>query len=154
VPPSRIVSKTPEKVVFVGSGKLGFPQDALLAFTMGCDMINVAREAMIASDCIQAQRCHTNHYPTGVATQNRWLAGGLDPNLKSVRVANYIVAMRKDLLCLARTCGVSHPGQVRSEQLEFLDDRFDAKTVAEVFGRRVTWPTSEHPSTPRRDQPT
>ena len=52
-------------------------------------MINVAREAMIAIGCIQAQRCHTNHCPTGVATYNRWLAGGFDPNLKSVRVANY-----------------------------------------------------------------
>mgnify|MGYP001156897031 CR=1 FL=1 len=143
-----------EKVVFVGSGKLGFSQDALLAFAMGCDMINVAREAMIAIGCIQAQQCHTNRCPTGVATQNRWLAGGLDPNLKSVRVANYIVALRKDLLCLARACGVPHPGQVRSDQLEFLDDRFGAKTIAEVFERRVTWPTSEHPSTPRRDQPT
>ena len=27
-------------------------------------------------------------------------------------------------------------------------------SVAEVFGRRVTWPTSEHASTPHRDQPT
>ena len=143
-----------EKVVFVGSGKLGFSQDALLAFAMGCDMINVAREAMFAIGCTQAQRCHTNHCPTGVATQNRWLAGGLDPNLKSVRVASYITALRKDLLSLARACGVPHPGQVRSDQLEFLDDRFGAQTVAEVFGRRVTWPTSEHPSTPRRDQPT
>ena len=143
-----------EKVVFVGSGKLGFSQDALLAFAMGCDMINVAREAMFAIGCIQAQRCHTNHCPTGVATQNRWLAGGLDPNLKSVRVASYITALRKDLLSLARACGVPHPGQVRSDQLEFLDDRFGAQTVAEVFGRRVTWPTSEHSSKLRRDQPT
>ena len=143
-----------EDVVFVGSGKLGFSQDALLAFAMGCDMINVAREAMIAIGCIQAQRCHTNHCPTGVATQNRWLAGGLDPSLKSVRVANYIVALRKDLLSLARACGVPHPSQVRPDQLEFLDDRFGAQTIAEVFGRRVTWPTSEHPSTPRHDQQT
>ncbi len=127
-----------ENVVFIGSGKLGFPQDALLAFGLGCDMINVGREAMIAIGCIQAQQCHTNRCPTGVATQNKWLSGGLDPSLKSVRVANYIVALRKDLLSLTRACGVAHPGQVKADQLEFLDDRFGAKTVAEIFDRRKT----------------
>ena len=34
---------------------------------------------MLAVGCIQAQRCHTDHCPTGVATQNRWLTRGLDP---------------------------------------------------------------------------
>ncbi|MCP4249497.1 MAG: FMN-binding glutamate synthase family protein, partial [bacterium] len=58
-----------EKVVFIGSGKLGFPAAGLLAMSMGCDMLNLAREAMMAIGCIQAQRCHTGHCPTGVATQ-------------------------------------------------------------------------------------
>ena len=64
-------------VVFIGSGKLGFPGDGhFLPFAMGCDMINVAREAMMAIGCIQAQRCHTGHCPTGVATQSKWLMRG------------------------------------------------------------------------------
>lgn len=101
-------------------------------------MINVGWEAMIAIGCIQAQRCHTNRCPTGVATQNKWLTGGMDPSLKSVRVANYIIALRKDLLSLTRACRVAHPGQVKADQLEFLDDRFGAKTADEIFDRRVT----------------
>jgi hypothetical protein len=36
-----------DKVVFAGSGKLGFPETALLAFGLGCDLINVAREAFL-----------------------------------------------------------------------------------------------------------
>ena len=141
-----------EKVVFAGSGKLGFPQTALLAFSLGCDIVNIGREAMLAIGCIQAQRCHTNHCPTGIATQSRWLQGGLDPQLKSVRLANYIVALRKDLLSLARACGVSHPSDIRPDQIEFLDDRFWAETVADLL-RRVTWPVSQ--SRPVRDpQPT
>ena len=123
-----------DQVVFVGSGKLGFPHAALLAFSLGCDLINVGREAMLAIGCIQAQRCHTNHCPTGVATQNWWLSGGLDPALKSVRLANYLVSLRKGLLALARTCGTEHPSYVMPDQLELLDDRFGAKTVAQVFG--------------------
>ena len=114
----------------------------------------MGREALIAIGCIQAQRCHTNHCPTGVATQNKWLVAGLDPTLKSARLAHYIVALRKDLASLARACGVTHPSYVRPEQLEFLDDRFGSQTVADVFGRRVTWPTTDDTSTPLRDKQT
>ncbi len=34
-----------DKIVFIGAGKLGFPESALLACGLGCDMIAVAREA-------------------------------------------------------------------------------------------------------------
>jgi glutamate synthase domain-containing protein 2 len=94
-----------EDVVFIGSGKLGFPQTALLALAMGADLINVAREGLLAIGCIQAQQCHTGHCPTGIATQSQWLMRGLDPTLKSARLANYLVALRKDLLDLAHACG-------------------------------------------------
>ena len=84
-----------EDVVFVGAGRLGFPDAALQALALGCDMVNVGREAMLAVGCIQALRCHTGHCPTGVATQSRWLMRGLDPELKSARAANYVVALRE-----------------------------------------------------------
>ena len=125
-----------ERVVFIGSGKLGFPETALLAFALGCDMINIAREALLSIGCIQALRCHTNHCPTGIATQHAWLTRGLDPDLKSVRLANYVITLRKELLVLSGACGVAHPSLVSPDQLEMLDDRFGSKTVAEVFGGR------------------
>src|SRR3954465_8150371 len=37
-----------DQVVFIASGKLGFPEAALLAFALGADMVNIAREAMLA----------------------------------------------------------------------------------------------------------
>jgi glutamate synthase (ferredoxin) len=123
-----------ERVVFAGAGKLGFPEAALFAFALGTDLVNVGREAMLAIGCIQAQRCHTNHCPTGVATQHPWLVRGLDPTSKAVRLANYIVTLRKDVLALSRACGVPHPGLVTADQLELLDDRFGSTTVAELFG--------------------
>ena len=125
-----------QKIAFIGSGKLGFPQSALLSFGMGCDMINVGREAMLAIGCIQAQRCHTGHCPTGVATQNRWLAAGIDPAHKANRFANYVVALRKEVLQLSRACGVSHPSFVSTDQLELVDGGIQSKTVTECFGYR------------------
>jgi glutamate synthase domain-containing protein 2 len=128
-----------DRVVFIGSGRLGLPDRALLAFALGCDLVNVAREAMFALGCIQAQRCHTGRCPTGVATQSRWLTRGLDPALKSVRVANYVATLRLELLQLARACGVVHPALVGADRLEILDGHFGARTVGRVFGYEPGW---------------
>lgn len=122
------------QVVFVGSGKLGFPESALLAFALGCDMVHVGREAMLAIGCIQAQRCHTGHCPTGVATQNRWLVRGLDPTHKGHRLANYVMALRKELLELSHACGVTHPGLITTDHFEILDDQFHSQTATACFG--------------------
>jgi glutamate synthase (ferredoxin) len=126
------------KVVFIGSGKLGFPETALLAIALGCDLINVGREAMLSIGCIQAQRCHTGHCPTGVATQSAWLMRGLDPTLKSARLANYLVALRKELSHLAHACGQRHPSLVPLDQLGIVEA---AKTMSarEVFGYQPGW---------------
>jgi glutamate synthase domain-containing protein 2 len=123
-----------DRVAFIGSGKLGFPDTAFMAFALGCDMVNVGREALMAIGCIQAQRCHTNHCPTGIATQSWWLARGLDPTLKSVRLANYLIMLRKDLLALSRACGLPHPSLVTPDHLEILDDQFHGRSLRDLFG--------------------
>ncbi len=120
-------------IVFVGSGKLGFPATAILAFALGCDMVHVAREPMLSIGCIQAQRCHTGHCPAGIATQNRWLMRGLDPTHKGARLANYIVTLRKEILQLSRACGVAHPSLVTADQCEIIDEKFGSVTARELF---------------------
>ncbi len=128
-----------DRVVFIGSGKLGFPHETLFAFGLGCDMVNVGREAMMAIGCIQAQRCHTGKCPAGVATQNPWLVHGLDPDLKSARLANYVTVLRKELLALSRACGVDHPARVSLDHFDVLDDRFGTRPAREVFGYLPDW---------------
>jgi glutamate synthase domain-containing protein 2 len=128
-----------EQVVFVGAGKLGLPDNAVVAFALGCDMVNVAREAMLAIGCIQAQKCHTDTCPTGIATQNAWLAHGLDPALKSVRVANYLATLRRDLLKVAEACGVEHPALIESDVVEVLDGRTSSTPLRDVYGYEPGW---------------
>jgi glutamate synthase domain-containing protein 2 len=128
-----------EDVVFTGAGKLGLSENALLAFALGCDTVNVGREAMLSIGCIQAQRCHTGRCPTGVTTNNAWLQRGLDPALKSVRAANYLIQVRKELLQLSQACGVPHPSLVTLDHLELVDDRFGTRTAAEVFDYEPGW---------------
>jgi glutamate synthase domain-containing protein 2 len=137
-----------EKVAFIGSGKLGFPEQAMLALALGCDLINVGREALLAIGCIQAQQCHTGHCPTGVTTQNRWLVAGLDPTLKSARLANYIVSLRKELLQLASACGQPHPALVPLDRFDILEG-FATRSAREVFGYAPDWGL---PSPAERDE--
>ncbi len=127
------------QVIFNGSGKLGFPENAVFAMALGCDMISVAREAMLSIGCIQAQRCHTGHCPAGVATQNRWLQRGLDPTSKGVRAANYIVTLRKEMVRLAHTCGVWHPALVTLDHFEVLNPGNQALPASKVFDQRPEW---------------
>ena len=136
-----------DNVVFIGSGKLGFPESALLAMALGCDAVNVGREAMLAIGCIQAQRCHTGHCPTGVATQNRWLMRGLEPKSKAARLANYVTVLRKELLQLARACGVDHPCEVGLDRFDILDAEFGCRPAREIFGYETA------PAPPRMHNP-
>ena len=123
-----------ERIVWNGSAKLGFPDRAIIALAMGCDMISVAREAMLAVGCIQAQKCHTGHCPAGVATQNAWLQSGLDVTDKSDRLANYLKGFRKELLALSHAAGYEHPSQFRGDDIEFASGVNDFKTLTEILG--------------------
>jgi glutamate synthase domain-containing protein 2 len=128
-----------DKTVFIGSGKLGFPAKAIMAFAMGADCINVAREAMMAVGCIQAQVCHNNHCPTGVATQNKWRQRGINIEDKAKRTHFYFKNFRKELLEITHACGYEHPSQLTMDDVEFsLGDRNLLKTLADSFGYNKT----------------
>lgn len=121
-------------VVFFGAGKLGFAPEAMVAMAMGVDLVNVAREAMMSIGCIQAQRCHTGHCPTGVATQGRWLSRGLDPTSKAVRLANYVTGLRSELRSLAEAMGADHPSRVDPRAVEMRVRRGQMMKLLEAFG--------------------
>lgn len=128
-----------DDITFIGSGRLGLANRGLVAMALGCDMINVGREAMLSIGCIQAQRCHTGRCPTGITTQSAWRQRGLDPADKSVRCAHYIAALRQELLRLARACGHQHPSMVGPDQVEFLAEGHRAVELASLAGYRPEW---------------
>ena len=128
-----------DRIVFIGSGKLGFPAKAAMAFAMGADCINVAREAMMAVGCIQAQICHNNHCPSGVATQNKWRQRGINIADKAKRTHFYFKNFRKELLEITHACGYEHPSQITMDDVEFsLGDKNLLKTLADSFGYHKT----------------
>lgn len=124
-----------DRVVWIAAGKLGLPSQAAKAFAMGADLIYVAREAMMSIGCIQAQNCHTNRCPAGVATQNKWLQSGINVPLKSDRFSHYAKAFRKELLQLAMASGHEHPSQFTMTDIEIsMGDANYTKDLRECFG--------------------
>jgi glutamate synthase domain-containing protein 2 len=124
-----------ERIVFIGSGKLGFPAKAAMAFAMGADCINVAREAMMSIGCIQAQICHTNRCPAGVATQSKWLQKGINVPLKSERLAQYFKTFRKELVEITHAAGYEHPAQFKMSDIQInVDDQNISKGLQNVYG--------------------
>lgn len=128
-----------QDVTWIASGKVGLPENALVAFALGADQVNIAREAMLAIGCIQAQRCHTGHCPTGVATQNPWLERGLDPASKSVRLANYVNTLRRDLIRVSEAVGVAHPALLSTADIDLSMGQSSARSLTEVYGYERGW---------------
>jgi glutamate synthase (ferredoxin) len=125
------------QVIWIGSGKLGFPDRAIVAFAMGCDVIGIAREAMLSLGCIQAQKCHTGECPAGIATQSTWLQGGINVGDKTQRVANYIQGFRKELLTLSHAAGYRHPAQFTGSDIEFSTGVNRFTTLEDILGYRA-----------------
>ena len=73
------------------------------------------------------------------SSQNAWLSRGLDPALKSVRAANYVKTLRRDLFKVAEACGVEHPGLIDTGSVEVLDGRTASTPLAEVYGYEPGW---------------
>ncbi len=128
-----------DRLTFVGSGKLGVPENAVVAMALGADLLNVGREAMFALGCIQARKCHTDRCPTGVATQDPRFTRGLVTEDKSERVTHYVRALRRDLRRLAAAVGVDHPGLITPADIDLMDGQRGGTSLAELYGYEDGW---------------
>ncbi|MBI3855619.1 MAG: FMN-binding glutamate synthase family protein [Planctomycetes bacterium] len=123
-----------DRVTWVASAKLGFPDRAIVAICLGADLINIARESMLSIGCIQAQRCHTGLCPTGVATNDPRLQDGLLPEHQAQRFARYLKSFRNELMAITHACGYQHPEEFTAEDVEISTGPAQFKTLRELEG--------------------
>jgi glutamate synthase domain-containing protein 2 len=123
-----------DDIVWIGSGKLGFPDRAVVAIALGADLINVARETMLSIGCIQAQKCHTGDCPAGVATQRWWLQRGMVPEVGARRCQGYLESFRNELMAVTHASGYAHPGQYTPHDVEVSAGPGIFKSLFEVYG--------------------
>ena len=98
-----------DQVKIGAAGKIVSAFDLARALSLGADWCNAARGFMFAVGCIQAQACHTNHCPVGVATQDPLRQRALDVGDKSKRVARFHKNTLKALGEMAGAAGLQNP---------------------------------------------
>ncbi|MEO6519845.1 MAG: FMN-binding glutamate synthase family protein [Pseudoxanthomonas sp.] len=106
-----------DRIRIGAAGRVTSAFDIARTMAMGADWCNAGRGFMFALGCIQAQSCHNDKCPTGVATQNpsRWRA--LDVEDKSIRVQQYHDNTLKALRDLLGAAGLEHPQQLGPEHI-------------------------------------
>ncbi|TRW78519.1 FMN-binding glutamate synthase family protein [Mycolicibacterium sp. 018/SC-01/001] len=115
------------------SGKVATGTDIVKRLIQGADYTNAARSMMMATGCIQSQRCHTNHCPVGVATQDPRRARALDVGDKSERVYRYQQATVAEAMRLMASMGISDPADLSPHLLRKRLSATEQRSYAEIF---------------------
>ncbi|MAT85027.1 MAG: FMN-binding glutamate synthase family protein [Gammaproteobacteria bacterium] len=120
-------------VKIVASGKIITGFHMIRALAIGADLCASARGMMFALGCIQSLRCNANTCPTGITTQDPALTYGLDPNDKSVRVANFHKHTIKGFGELLGAMGLDDPSELRPEHIYRRVDGLLVRNMSELY---------------------
>jgi glutamate synthase domain-containing protein 2 len=107
--------------------------DMALALALGADWCNAARGFMFALGCVQAQSCHTDHCPSGVATQNPWRQRAVVVPDKAERVRRFHDNTLAALADLIGAAGLTHPKDLTPMHLLKRVSPYEVKTFAELY---------------------
>jgi glutamate synthase domain-containing protein 2 len=119
------------KVFAAGKVTSGFHIARMLC--LGADACYSARAMMMAIGCIQARRCNNNKCPTGVATQDPDLVGGIDVDDKAERVTRFHRQTVHSFMELLAACGFTHPSELRPWNLQQRVGTHEIRHFGELF---------------------
>jgi len=122
-----------DQVRIGAAGKIVSAFDIARVLALGADWCNSARGFMFAIGCIQAQACHTNKCPVGIATQDKLRQRALDPDDKSQRVARFHRNTLHALGELASAAGLDHPTDFLPYHLMFRQEAGSFMDGNEMF---------------------
>ncbi len=115
------------------SGKITSGFDIARAMALGADWCNSARGFMFSVGCIQAQQCHTDKCPTGVATQDKMRQRAISVPTKSERVASFHKQTVKALAELVAAAGLDHPCELNPAHFMYRAAPDRAISFAELY---------------------
>lgn len=122
-----------DKVSIGAAGKITGGADVIRRIALGADFTNSARGMMMATGCVQAQKCHTNECPSGVATQSKWLQRGIDPGNKGTRVRNYHFGVMNSAKRILASMGLSSFKDLGPEHVFHRTDSTHALSYARLY---------------------
>lgn len=106
-----------DRISIGAAGKITSAFHMARILAMGADWCNAARGFMFSLGCIQALNCHTDHCPSGVATQDPRRGANLDVTSKSERVYHFHRNTIKALGNMLTTAGLRHPTEFGPEHI-------------------------------------
>ncbi|MEZ5849514.1 MAG: FMN-binding glutamate synthase family protein [Hyphomicrobiaceae bacterium] len=122
-----------DRIRIGASGKIVTAFDMARAMALGADWCNAARGFMFAVGCIQAQSCHNDKCPTGVATQDPTRSRALVVPDKAERVRNFHHATLEALAELIAAAGLKHPGDLRGQHIYRRISVTEVATYADLY---------------------
>ena len=122
-----------DRVKVGASGKVATGIDVVKRLIQGADYTNSARAMMMAVGCIQAQLCHTNTCPVGVATQDPKRMRALHVPDKTERVFHYQQHCIEQAVQVMASMGVHGPHELRPHMLRRRIDHERVTSYAEMF---------------------
>jgi glutamate synthase domain-containing protein 2 len=122
-----------DRIKLGASGKVATGTDIVKRLIQGADYTNAARAMMMAVGCIQAQKCHTNQCPVGVATQDPRRARALDVLDKTERVFRYQRATVAQAQQMIASLGLAGPRELHPAMLMRRIDHVRTANYAELY---------------------
>lgn len=122
-----------DDIRLAASGKVISGYQLASNIALGADWCNAGRGFMFALGCIQSLSCHTNHCPTGIATQDPLRQAGLVVTDKAQRVANFhgsTVAALNNIVAAAGRC---HPRELGPEDLLRRTGDLEVRHASELY---------------------
>lgn len=122
-----------DRVAIGAAGKVVGGADVVRRIALGADFTNSARGMMMATGCIQAQRCNTNRCPSGVATQDPWLSRGVDVEDKAQRVRAYHAGVMRSARRILASMGLSDFRDLGPEHVMHRIDSTHTQSYEELY---------------------
>jgi glutamate synthase domain-containing protein 2 len=117
------------------AGKIITAFDIARTLAIGADWCVSARGFMFALGCIQSRSCHTDHCPTGVATQDPTRQRSLVVESKIQRVHNYHRNTMEALRELLQAAGIGHPDQLAPEHIIRRVSQTEVRSLGRLYPR-------------------
>ncbi|MDF1778321.1 MAG: FMN-binding glutamate synthase family protein [Rhizobiaceae bacterium] len=124
-----------QRMKVIATGKLVTPAEVAWALATGADFANSARGFMFSLGCIQSLKCNRNTCPTGITTHNERLQKGLNPQNKSVKVANFCKNLVHEVEVISHSCGVARPRLLKRKHVRIVQTNGISVAMDELYPR-------------------
>ncbi|WP_037940166.1 FMN-binding glutamate synthase family protein [Sulfurospirillum arcachonense] len=113
-----------DEVKLFASGKILTPDDAVIALSLGADMVGVARGFMMSAGCIRARECSGaggRHCPVGLATQDAKKRSAYLVMKQSLHIESYHNNLIKGIKTVLAVMGKKSHKELNKNDLQFVD---------------------------------